>query len=501
VSVILTADRTLMSSYHNSEFLGFGTAAPPNLLPERVFQALFFPPMKTVEGIVPEAPYALRKIEAQLLNEGFDVKTVDPDHLNNYLNEAKVLGIHAMDPFGLGPASTTFSRILKTGEPYLSKYFRMLFQKPEIRDAARRGLKIIIGGPGAWQFKYRKRFLDNYGIDCVVDGEAEIIVGDLFKRALNGEELPQFYDVDPKDVPDVDEIPNIRHPSINGLIEIGRGCCRGCHFCNVTLRPLRWYPYEKVKREMKVNIAGGVNNVILQAEDALLYGSRNTTPNRDKVLELTKVCKRTAGSVSWSHVSMAAVATDPKLVAEAAEIVIDERQEWWGTEIGLETGSPELLRKAMPAKAHPFKPEEWPSVVIDAAGVLNDHNLVPAYTLIVGLEQETDEDVRKTIELVDNLKDFRSLIVPLFFTPLGRLKNKNWFMAEQMNNLHEELLMQCVKHDIYWSKTYADSYFKGNRLGWALSPLYKLLIMMADRKARVFQNRGNHLVNQVLPYA
>ena len=144
----MTADRTLMSNYRNDEFLGFRTTAPPNVVPDWFFQLLFFPPIKTIKGIPVQAPYGLRKIEAQLLNEGFDVLTVDPDHLDEYLDDARALGIHVMDPFGLGPASSTFSRILKTGEPYVAKYFRLLLEKPELAEAKKRGLKIIVGGPG-----------------------------------------------------------------------------------------------------------------------------------------------------------------------------------------------------------------------------------------------------------------------------------------------------------------------------------------------------------------
>lgn len=491
-SVVLTADQTLMSNYHHNEFLGFGTTAPPNIVPERFFQALFFPPIKTNKGIPVEAPYGLRKIEAQLLNEGFKVLTLDSDHLDQHINEAKVLGIHVMDPFGLGPASTTFSRILKTGEPYLSKHFRRLLERREVRKAKKEGLKIIVGGPGAWQFRYRPQFLNKHGIDCVVEGEAEKVVGFLFKRALNGEELPRFYDVDMKKIPSVTEIPEIKNPSINGLIEIGRGCCRGCHFCDATMRPLRWYPYEKVEKELRVNVNAGIDNVILHAEDVLLYSSKSTIPNREKVLKLFALCKKYANYVSWSHTSMAAIATDPKLIAQAAEILIDEKQEWWGTEIGIETGSPALLKKTMPAKAHPFKPEEWSMVVKNAASLISDNNLVPACTLIVGLPQETEEDIIKTIELVEDLKGFRSLIVPLFFTPLGKLKNEEWFTEEQMSNLHEELLIQCLKHDAHWAKALMRSYFKGKKYEWLLFPFYRFFIWMADRKARSVHKSENH---------
>ena len=94
--IILTADRTLMSNYHHSEFLGFATSAPPNIVPDWLFEALFFPPIKTRDGIPVEAPYRLRKIEAQLMKEGFDVLTADPDHHGPYIEEAKVLAVHTM---------------------------------------------------------------------------------------------------------------------------------------------------------------------------------------------------------------------------------------------------------------------------------------------------------------------------------------------------------------------------------------------------------------------
>jgi len=104
---LLTADRTLMSNYRNDEFLGFGTTAPPNIVPEWFFKLLFFPPIKTVNGTPTQAPYGLRKVETQLLNEVFEVLTVNPDNL----------------PLSLGPASSTFVRILKNGRTH-HKLFR-----------------------------------------------------------------------------------------------------------------------------------------------------------------------------------------------------------------------------------------------------------------------------------------------------------------------------------------------------------------------------------------
>ncbi|MEX2703539.1 MAG: radical SAM protein [Candidatus Baldrarchaeota archaeon] len=481
--VLLTADRTLMSDYHHHEFVGFGTCAPPNVIPDWLYSWLFFPPIKTKNGIPVAAPYGLRKIEAQLIKEGINVLTVDPDHLDKYIDDAKVLGIHAMDPFGLGPASSTFAAVLKK-EPFLAKHFRLLMENPAIRRAKRRGLKIIVGGPGVWQFKYKPKFVEEHGIDCIIDGEAEKVVGKIFRMALNDEELPQYYEISLEETPSLDEIPDIVAPSINGLIEIGRGCPRGCKFCSVTLRPLRWYPYEKIMREISVNIESGyATGACLHAEDVMLYGSPNTIPKDEKLIKLHELVVKKCEGIGWSHCSLAAVAAKPKLFATVAEI-IKQKQPWWGAEIGIETGSPELARKIMPAKAHPFKPEQWPEVVRTGMGLMHDHGLVPACTLIVGIPQETEEDLIKTIELVDDLKDIKSLIVPLYFVPMGRLKNEDWFRCEEISGLYRELMVKCLKHDIRWVYSLIDDSFAGRWYKPFITPLYKLFVRIIEYKCK-----------------
>ena len=481
--VVLTADRTLMSDYHHNEFIGFGTCAPPNVIPDWLYSFLFFPPIKTVKGIPVAAPYGLRKIEAQLVAEGFDVLTVDPDHLGKYLDEAKVLGIHVMDPFGLGPASSTFAAILKK-EPFLAQHFRRLLEKPEIKKAKRRGLKIIVGGSGVWQFRYREKFVEEHGIDCIIDGEAEKVIGKLVRAALNGEELPKYYEVSVEETPRLEEIPNIINPSINGLVEIGRGCCRGCKFCSVTLRPLRWYPVEKILTEIDVNMRNGYTySACLHAEDVMLYGSKNTTPDDEKLVKLHEAAVKKCSGLGWSHCSLATVALKPKLFEKVAEI-IRQKQPWWGAEVGIETGSPELAKKIMPAKAHPFKPEDWPEVVRTGMGLMHDNNLVPACTLIVGVPDETEEDLIKTIELVEDLKHVRSLIVPLFFVPMGKLKNEQWFKETQMTKLHQELLVKCLKHDFRWIDNLISLSFEGKWYAKPLRTLYTMFVRIIEYKAR-----------------
>ena len=481
--VVLTADRTLMSNYHNNEFLGFGTCAPPNFIPEWLYSYLFFPPLKTRNGRPWTAPYGLRKTEAQLLKEGFKVETVSPNHLRSYLNDAKVLGIYTMDPFGLGPASSTLASIFKK-EPYLAKHFQALLKSQTVKKAKQNGLKVIVGGPGAWQFRYREKAVKALGIDCVIEGEAENVIGKIFRAAISGEEIQSHYEVGIDEAPSLEEIPDIVKPSINGLIEIGRGCCRGCQFCNVTLRPLRWYPIEKIDRELSVNLdSGKVTSACLHAEDVMLYGSKNTTPNDEKLVQLHELVTKRCQSISWSHCSLAAVASKPKLISKLSELIL-QNQAWWGAEVGIETGSPEIAKKIMPAKAHPFKAEDWHDVVCNGMGLMHDNKLVPACTLILGLPEEQESDIIKTMELVDDLKEMRSLIVPLFFVPLGKLKSEDWFTDTKLSELHKQLLIQCAEHDFYWVDNLLDWAFSGKWYQRIMKEFYKGFAAIAKSKVR-----------------
>jgi len=214
----------------------------------------------------------------------------------------------------------------------------------------------------------------------------------------------------------------------------------------------------------------------------MLYGSKDTIPNDDKLIRLHEAVVRKCQGTGWSHCSLAAVAAKPKLFARIAEI-IKQKQPWWGAEVGIETGSPELAAKIMPAKANPFKPEDWPQVVRDGMGLMHDNGLVPACTLIVGVPEETENDVAKTLDLMDDLKGCSSLIVPLFFVPMGRLKDQDWFKDSQMTTLHRELLVKCMEHDYYWINKLIKLAFQSNWREATVRPFYNIFAFLARLKA------------------
>jgi radical SAM superfamily enzyme YgiQ (UPF0313 family) len=117
-------------------------------------------------------------------------------------------------------------------------------------------------------------------------------------------------------------------------------------------------------------------------------------------------------------------------------------------------------------------------------GIAHDNMLVPACTIIVGLPEEQESDILKTMDLVDDLKDMRSLIVPLFFVPLGQLKSEDWFTRTKLNELHKKLLIQCAERDFRWVDNLIDLSWSGKWYQHITKEFYKGFTAIAKRRVR-----------------
>ncbi|MBS7614785.1 B12-binding domain-containing radical SAM protein [Candidatus Bathyarchaeota archaeon] len=448
--VVLTADRTLMSEYGGGIFLGFGACVPMGLIPDRLYFSLLCPSISVNEdGSVEVAPCGTRRVEATLLDHGFrreDVIVAHPEHLEKVIGpNTKVLGITENDPLGIGPATSTFTGIFG-GKAYMEVKFRELLKHPAI---VKFQPKIVVGGPGAWQLE-PEEVRKNLSIDCVVIGEGERVVAQIFEKACNGEELPGVVYGEPTSV---DEIPLIKGATINGLVEIARGCGRGCDFCVPTLQCYRCFPLDRILKEVGVNIKAG-RRPLLHAEDVLRYGAKGIEVNKEAVVNLFWSVRNYPGvnDVSMSHFALASIASAPEVIKEISNILGVDKKHWLSGQTGIETGSPELMKRHMKGKCKPFKPERWPEVVLNAFEILSENNWVPCATLVMGLPGETEKDAEFTLSLIEKLRFFKSLIVPLFLVSTGGLKGRaESFTLDKMTPRHSELFLKCWEHNLKWA--------------------------------------------------
>jgi len=496
--VVMTCDRTMASVYHDNLFFGFSACLPQGTLPDWFYYPVFCPSGPAdEEGRLRFANYGMRKVEAALLAKGFDrdeVVVAHPDRLEKVItDDTKILSISSNDPLGIGPATSTFTE-LWGGEGRMAVKLRELLSNRVLR---KHRPTIFLGGPGAWQLSVHPERQEQLGIDCVVVGEGEVTAPKLFRQVLeNGDHaLPKV--VAGETAPDED-IADMVGPSISGLIEATRGCARSCAFCVPSVRKVRSRPLENILREVQVNLDAGYDGVILHGEDILLYRSDGLRVNSEAVVELFESVYNYPG-VRWvtaSHASLSSAVSSPETIeglARAIELGSPAR----GTksfQVGIETASPGLIRRHMKGKVYPFQPEDWSRVVHDAFQLLHENHIVCCSTLIMGLPGEKAEDVRMTIDLVRKLYPYRSIIVPLLFTPMEttRLEYARPFLKSDLTPNHYELLTACWDHNLDWfPRLYADY---GRHNHWALKAIVHLLMRFGTEpiRKRVHRNARKH---------
>lgn len=465
-----------MSGHHGKIFCGFGACISNPPFPLWFVRGLFYPPVKHRDGQADLAPYALRKVEACLLDSGFsedEVVTVHPERLDRVMgSRTRAVGVTLMDPLGRGPTSLTFASIFN-GETATQAEFERLMA----RLALKRKVKVIAGGPGVWQILQVKDWERVFPLDTIVVGEGERVVGEIFHRAVDGGSLPRVVFAEDADL---ELIKPIRRASVGGLVEVSRGCGRNCQFCTPTLRGKRDIPLSMIAEEVRVNLKGGNRSLCLHAEDVLNYGSGPENmfkPDHEKVMRLfkTALAEMSKPQLGISHAALSSIASAPKLVREISELLDVGKSEYaplFGYQAGIETGSPRLLRKLMAGKALPFKPEQWPEVVVQAFGISKDYGWVPAATLIIGLPGENSDDLNATLELMDKLQDTPSFIIPQFFMPMMEttLEHAPHFNVDHMGEEHWRILLKCINHSVRWANHLRSLYFKPEAL-W-LKALY-----------------------------
>lgn len=477
--IALTADKTLMSSYNGSMFIGFA-ACFPRVLPRWLYTRLFCPSKPPRNGIATHAPASLRKIEASLVRAGFlanDIAIAHPDRLDRIVDDStRIIGVTSSDPMGLGPASSTFSSLLKK-ETYTAFFFRTLMQG--LRERAP-DAKIVVGGPGAWQLEHEETRA-MLGIDCLVEGEGELLAPQLFRDCLDGLPLPSYVTGGP--VP-VESIPGIVGPTVNGTVEISRGCGRGCEFCNPNMRLVRHIPMDRILDEVRINLRGSTK-ITLHAEDVLRYKAKGMIPEREAVVKLFEEVSKLTDNVGLSHIALSSALAEPELIQDISRLTgAQEGRRHMYAQTGIETGSPELVSRHMKGKAKPFDPENWPEVVTESFKLLSENNWVPCGTLVMGMPGERAEDISKTIDLILDLNVYKSLMVPLFFVPLGELKQDAFFGPDAMLPEHWILLAACIEHDFRWVPIMMDELFAQNRLSSAKSGAMKLAAWYMQRRLK-----------------
>ncbi|HKR73264.1 MAG TPA: radical SAM protein [Candidatus Nitrosocosmicus sp.] len=445
--IVLTADRSLMTNYRGNFLYGFIACGPYELVPEFVFDKLFCPSVETDKntGEIKVAQCGLRRIESALTRE-YDKNEVflaHPEMLEKCIGpQTKVVGINVMDPLGMAPVTTTMS-------PEKLSYVAMKFKKmcaSIIQLKKKYEFKVVVGGNGSWELAKPER-MKIHGIDTVVIGEADELALDLF-HDLEAGDAPELLHTF---VRNIENIPVIKGPTINSLIEAMRGCGRGCDFCDVNKRSKKDIPLNRLQEEAKINIKYGFDSIWLQSDEMLLYGCDNKDfiPNQDAILGVWQGLKSVgANFIGTTHMTLSAVASSPDLIKRISQINnMENNGRWLATNLGVETVAPRMVKKHLGVKTRPYQPEEWGSVVREGCKILNQNHWFPALTLIIGWPDETPDETQYTIDLIQDFRqmNMRGLVAPLLYQDFSE---KNSMHFGNLNESQFALFWTCWQHNL-----------------------------------------------------
>ncbi|MGH9879460.1 MAG: radical SAM protein, partial [Nitrososphaerales archaeon] len=161
--------------------------------------------------------------------------------------------------------------------------------------------------------------------------------------------------------------------------------------------------------------------------------TKDMSPNRDALVELFQAIMDTGiEHTNPTHGTLAGAIADEELLPRISKIIRSGPDNHIGIQCGFETGSIRLIGKYADRKLAPFKPVEWHWVVKTGVKTLNENYWVPAFTIILGLDNdEQEEDSWETVNLIHELEkeqpNSKFTVTPLTFVPIGLLEKSKFY--------------------------------------------------------------------------
>lgn len=441
------------------------------------------------DGSARVMPYGVRVTEEILRREYGDDNVVAcyPDDLGRFVGPNTVaVGVGAHNPIGTAFSTGVYSNIFgSTARPVNAAESERVYLHPAIR---RYRPKVIVGGAGSWQIE-KTNSQERLGVDCIIIGRAEGVTLELFKKAEAREELPKVVHAAE---PGFDQLVTPHKRSTYGIVEMNRGCGRQCSFCSPTLETRISIPPEEALEAVRANTRQGGRIIFPVTEDVFIYGASAPfyIPNPHAIMNFYESIAREPGVdfLPLSHATIAPAVVNPQLIKEMSRVLLNKSalqnrnsshpdKRFLAPLVGIETGSSRLGALTMSGKSLPFDIQDWQELVVEGTNILNDNNWFPVYTFIVGLPNETEDDIRQSLDLLHRMKHNHVLYVPSIFTPLDdtRAQGGKALKAKELTQLQWEFIMTAWKQsrDFGEMRDRSRAYFRiGTKLFYQLRGKY-----------------------------
>jgi B12-binding domain/radical SAM domain protein len=292
----------------------------------------------------------------------------------------------------------------------------------QLEQRENNGFFLMAGGPhpsGDWHGTLK------LGFDCVVVGEGEISFPDLLERMLAGQDCgdirglacqeggsPRYTGKGPGVLLDrfAPFSPKYRR---FGPIEISRGCPWACSYCQTPSlfgHTMRHRSVEAIVRYAEIGKSYGLRDVRFITPNAFAYDSDGRNPN---LRALERLLKGVGEIYGKEHVYLGSFPSEirPDMVSrEAVELIIRHAANK-NLVIGAQSGSQRLLDRIH--RGHSV------ADVYSAVKIVVHSGLVANVDIIFGLPGETEEDIRQTLKMMEDLTSMGARIHSHTFIPLA----------------------------------------------------------------------------------
>jgi len=308
--------------------------------------------------------------------------------------------------------------------------------------------KVVGGGAGAWQWRSFDDNVSEEVIDVIYEGYFEVLGPELFTRLLNGQKTEEY--ICEKDTA-IEKTEPVCGASMLGIVELSRGCGRGCKFCTMKNKKMRHIDSDIILADIETNVANGIKSVVSGSEDFFRYGADGIKPDYDKLFDLLVQMRKIKGlsfmQIDHGNVTSVMQLSDEQLRELRKLLTWEKNTDYLWVNMGIESANGELVAKNCPGKIKPFRAEDWEDIVRQAAEKISRCGFFSVFSIILGLPGETPDDINRTIDLIEFLGKKNAVIFPIFYEPVSKeeIENNNRFTINDMRQKHLELYSKCYE--------------------------------------------------------